>query len=110
MRNCSIISDYRVILFSNYTHFFEEEEINIGEDEEQADKIQCMHEFYQKYMEYKLEDINEERMYTNLSSFLKYGPGLYSMEDRVFGSPSMKYNMDKFYKYMEMLTQKTEFK
>lgn len=82
----------------------------MGEDEEQADKILCMHEFYQKYMEYKLEEINEERMYGNLSSFLKFGPGLYSMEDRVFGSPSMKYNIDKFYRYIEMLSKMTEFK
>jgi hypothetical protein len=72
----------------------------MDEEEEQLDKIMCSHDFYQKYFDYKLESINEERLYANLSIFLKYGPGIYNMEDRVYGSPSCKYNMGRFYQYL----------
>jgi len=32
IRNCSIIADHRVILFPNFTHYFEEEEFHIDEE------------------------------------------------------------------------------
>lgn len=109
VRNCSIITDHRLVLFANFTHFFEQEELQLSEDEEHADKLLCMHELYQKYLGYRLEDINQERLYGNLSLFLKYGPGLLSMEDRVFGAPSMKYSMGRLYQYLGMLGQLEQF-
>lgn len=105
VRNCSVASDHRVVLFANFTHFFQEEPLVVSEEEEHSEKVLCVHEIYQRYQDYRYEDINQERLYGNLSLFLKFAPGLYSMEDRVFGTPSMKYNLSHFYQYLEILTK-----
>jgi len=57
-----------------------------------------------------MENINQERLWTNLSLFLKYGPGTYSMEDRIHSQPSDKYTIGTFYLYLEALVQMDEFR
>lgn len=42
--------------------------------------------------------------------FLKYGPGIYNMEDRAFGTQSSKYGIGKLYLYLEALAKLEEFK
>lgn len=42
--------------------------------------------------------------------FLKVAPGLYSMEDRTLGKPTCKYQMGRFYLYLEALARLEEFR
>lgn len=43
VRNCSIIAHHNVLLFPNFTHLFEPEEFRVDEEEENGDKLLCVH-------------------------------------------------------------------
>lgn len=64
-----------------------------------------MNDFFHKYFEASLGNVNLERMFANLSSFLKYAPGLYNMEDKNHGTPFSKFGISNRYNYLEALSK-----
>lgn len=46
-------------MFGNFTHLFQFESFTAGEEDEQADKLMCADEFYGRYFEFKIGNLNQ---------------------------------------------------
>ena len=65
-------------------------------------KIKLVEEFIQKYHPFKYE--NDERLYNNISSFVKISSGIISLKESVKSSPNKKHIMGERMHYLERLS------
>jgi len=77
----------------------------LDEEQYQISKIKCVKEFMTKYVPYTYEQVDEERYFNNLSSFIKISSGALSLKRHTKSLPINRYLLGQRLQYLECLSQ-----
>jgi hypothetical protein len=63
----------------------------------------------EKYVPFTYDKVDEERFFTNLSSFVKISSGVKSFKQKIKNTPLSRYCLGQRLQYIERLSQLPEF-
>lgn len=112
MRDLTVLSDHKVILFPNMSSMHQRSETaleDISEDEWSVSRVRLVDEFMIKYMSYAYDRVDEERVFNNLSYFVKCSAGGLSLKKKHPSAPLDKYGLSNRMHYLDTISQATSF-